>query len=226
MQEILGYKFNNPKLLDEALTHSSYGATDGEGVRLDNEKLEFIGDAFLDAIVGVEIYNSMPKGAREGDLTKMRAAVVCEKSLAKIGREMNVGNYLNLGIGEEKTGGRDKDSIIADAVEAIIGAIYLDGGYDAAAGFVKTNFSNLIEDSMNGRLSLDFKTELQEIVQRAGKTIKYVVDKTEGPDHDKTFYIRLEIDGEPVTYGVGKSKKEAQQQAAHELMEKGIDNVL
>ncbi|MBP3816303.1 MAG: ribonuclease III [Firmicutes bacterium] len=226
MEEILGYKFNNPQLLTEALTHSSYGTTDEEGVRIDNEKLEFIGDAFLDAIVGVEIYNAMPAEAKEGDLTKMRAQVVCERSLAQVGKELDIGSHLYMGIGEEKTGGREKESLIADAVEALIGAIYMDGGYAAAADFVKDKFKSLISASLQGKLVQDYKTEIQEQVQKAGKSIKYIVDRTEGPDHDKVFYIRLEIDGEPVSYGVGKSKKEAQQMAAHKLIEKGIENVL
>ena len=226
MENIIDYKFNNPLLLKEALTHSSYGWTDEDGTRIDNEKLEFIGDAFLDAIVGVEIYNQMPKGTGEGDLTKLRAQVVCEKSLARVGKELDIGNHLFMGTGEEKTGGRNKESLVADAVEALIGAIYLDGGYEEAKKFVLSKFSSVIEDSIQGKISLDYKTDLQERVQRAGKTIKYIVDKTEGPDHDKTFYIHLEIDGETKSYGVGKSKKEAQQNAAHELMKKGIDNVL
>ncbi len=223
MENILGYKFNNPELLSEALTHSSYGKVDENGARIDNEKLEFIGDAFLDAIVGVEIYGRMTNDAREGDLTKLRAQVVCEKSLAIIGKSLNIGSYINMGIGEEKTGGREKESLIADTVEAIIGAIYIDGGFDNASKFVKSKFESMIEDAVEGRLILDYKTELQERVQRAGKTLKYLVDKTEGPDHDKTFFIHIEIDDVPYTSGIGKSKKEAQQQAAHRLVEQGLD---
>lgn len=223
MEEILGYKFNNPALLKEALTHSSFGWTDDNGSRIDNEKLEFIGDAFLDAIVGVEIYNNMTNDAREGDLTKMRAQIVCEKSLSIIGKSMDIGSYINMGTGEEKTGGREKESLLADAVEAVIGAIYIDGGFDAAKDFVVQKFSALINDALNGRLILDYKTELQERVQRAGKTLKYVVDRTEGPDHDKTFFIHIEIDGEKYTSGIGKSKKEAQQEAAHKLVDQGLE---
>ena len=223
MENIIGYKFNNPELLHEALTHSSFGLVDDDGVRIDNEKLEFIGDAFLDAIVGLEIYNRMPKDAKEGELTKMRAQVVCERSLASVGKELNIGMYLNMGPGEEKTGGREKESLMADAMEAIIGAIYIDGGYDAACEFVKEKFKATIDASLEGRLIVDFKTELQERTQRAGKQLKYILDRTEGPDHDKTFYIHIEIDGKPFTQGVGKSKKEAQQQAAQRFVEEGFE---
>ena len=206
MEKILGYKFNNPKLLEEALTHSSFGLTDEDGVRIDSEKLEFIGDAFLDAIIGVEIYNRMPKEAKEGDLTKMRAQIVCEKSLASVGKTLDIGSYLKMGLGEEKTGGREKESLMADAVEAVIGAMYIDGGYEKTKAFVLDKFSETIDDSLMGRLIVDYKTELQERVQRAGKTIKYVLDNTDGPDHDKTIYVHIEIDEKPYTQGIGKRK--------------------
>ena len=224
--DVFNYEFKNPELLREALTHSSFGWVDEDEVRIDNEKLEFIGDGFLDAIVGTEIYNRMPKEAKEGDLTKMRAQIVCEKTLSVIGRKLKLGEHLQLGIGEEKTGGREKNSLIADAVEAVIGAIYLDGGYDAAKTFVKAMFDNTIEEALSGRLIADYKTEIQERAQRLGKTVKYIIDRTEGTDHDKTFYLHVEIDGEIVGHGVGKSKKEAQQNAAREIIEKGVENVL
>ena len=223
MENIIGYKFNNPLLLKEALTHSSYGWVDEDGVRIDNEKLEFIGDAFVDSIIGVEIYKRLPKDSREGDLTKMRAQVVCERTLAMVGKELNLGSHIYMGSGEEKTGGREKDSLIADTLEAIVGAIYIDGGFEAVSQFVLDKFQGMISEALEGRLILDYKTELQERVQRAGKTIKYIVDKTEGPDHDKTFYIHIEIDEVPYTSGIGKSKKEAQQEAAHKLVEKGLN---
>ncbi len=221
MEDILGYKFKNTEFLKEALTHSSFGWVDEDGVRIDNEKLEFIGDAILDAIIGLSIYNLMPKDAKEGDLTKMRAQVVCERSLALVGKELNIGSYLNMGSGEEKTGGREKESLLADAMEAVIGAIYIDGGYDAAYKFVNEKFAETIKASLEGKLILDYKTELQERVQREGKTLKYIMDRSEGPDHDKTFYIHIEIDGKRYTEGVGKSKKEAQQHAAQRFVEEG-----
>lgn len=223
--EIAGYRFNNPELLKEALTHSSYGWNDSDDVRIDNEKLEFLGDAFLDAIIGSEIFRKMSKENKEGDLTKVRAQVVCERSLAVIARNLGLGNFLRLGVGEEKTGGREKDSLIADAVEAIIGAIYLDGGFQEAEKFVLKTFDNLIDEALAGKIILDHKTALHEYVQKEGASIKYVVDKTEGPDHDKTFYLHIEINDIPYTEGVGKSKKEAQQDAAKKLVEKGLDNV-
>ena len=223
MEKLLGYKFNNPMLLKEALTHSSYGWTDENGVRIDNERLEFIGDAFVDSIVGVEIYKRLPNDSKEGELTKMRAKVVCERTLAKVGKDLGIGAYISMGVGEEKTGGREKDSIIADTLEAIVGAMYIDGGYDAVSDFIRDKFTPMIDAAIDGKLVVDYKTELQEKVQRAGKTIKYVVDKSEGPDHDKTFYIHIEIDEKPYTSGVGKNKKEAQQQAAQKLVEEGLD---
>ena len=226
VENSIGYKFREPILIAEALTHSSYGWTDEDDVRIDNEKLEFIGDGYLDAIVGSRIYEEMSNDTKEGDLTKARAQIVCESSLATIGRSLNLGEFLRLGPGEEKTGGRDKDSLIADAVESVIGAIYLDGGYDAASKFVLDKFQGLINDALSGRLITDFKTELQERVHRAGGTIKYTVERTEGPDHEKVFYINLEINDKIVSSGVGKSKKEAQQRAAKIIMEKGIENVL
>ena len=222
----LNYEFNNPELLKEALTHSSFDWRTDEDIRIDNEKLEFIGDGFLDAVVGTEVYYRMPESAKEGDLTKMRAQIVCEKSLAMVGKKLHLGEHLKMGVGEEKTGGREKESLIADAVEAIIGAIYLDGGYEAASEFVLKNFTEMINEAIEGRLILDHKTALQEMAQREGWEIRYVIDKTEGPDHDKTFFVHLEVNGKNVGHGIGKSKKEAQQMAAHEAIEKGIDNVL
>ena len=225
-EECLGYKFSNTDYLKEALTHSSYDWHPNESYRVDNEKLEFIGDAFLDAIVGTEVYKRMPEESKEGDLTKMRAQIVCERSLAIVGRSLEIGMYLRMGPGEEKTGGREKDSLIADSVESIIGAIYLDGGYDAAYAFVLDKFDELIQDAVEGRLILDYKTGLQEWAQKTGAEIKYITDRMEGPDHDKTFYIHLEINGKEVSKGVGKNKKEAQQMAAEEIMKRGLDNVL
>ena len=224
--EELNYEFENPELLKEALTHSSFDWRSPVDIRIDNEKLEFIGDGFLDAVVGTEVYYRMPEEAKEGDLTKMRAQIVCEKSLAMIGKKLRLGEHLRMGVGEEKTGGREKESLIADCVEAIIGAIYLDGGYEAAAEFVLKNFAEMIDEAISGKLILDHKTALQEMAQREGLEIRYVIDRTEGPDHDKTFFVHLELNGKKVGQGVGKNKKEAQQMAAHEAIEKGIDNVL
>lgn len=222
----LGYKFSNPHYLKEALTHSSFDWRPDETYRIDNEKLEFIGDAYLDAIVGTEIYKRMPAESKEGDLTRIRAQIVCERSLAIVGKSLDIGYHLRMGPGEEKTGGREKDSLIADAVEAIIGAIYMDGGFEAAYKFVFGKFNDLIQEAIEGGLILDYKTGLQEWAQKKGAAIKYIVDRMEGPDHDKTFYIHLEINGKEVSKGIGKNKKEAQQMAAEEVIKRGLDNVL
>ena len=225
-KEIAGYKFKNPTLLKEALTHSSYGWTnEDDELRIDNEKLEFLGDAYLDAIVGSRIFEKLPRATREGELTKVRAQVVCEKSLAALGRKMNLGSVIRLGPGEEKTGGRDKDSILADAVESVIGAIYIDGGYHETERMVLAAFDEMIDEAISGNLVEDHKTVVHERAQQEGATLKYILDRTEGPDHDKTFFVHIEINGVPMTKGVGKSKKEAQQDAAGKLIEKGLDNV-
>lgn len=227
-QEKIKYNFHDETLLEVALTHSSYarerhGEKSGNG---DNERLEFIGDGFLDAIVGVELYNLMKK-ENEGKLTKTRALVVCEKSLAEEGMNLNLGKYLKMGKGEILSGGRMRESIIADAMEAVIGAIYLDGGYEQAKDFVLRTFSKKIEDAIAGKLYVDYKTKVQEVLQGRGcqVVISYITDKADGPDHDKTFYVHLECNGKKYGSGNGKSKKEAEQNAAKATL-KEIGNVL
>ena len=218
LENMIGYEFKDKTLLDRALTHSSYNR-EKNTKHVDNERLEFLGDAFLDAIVSVELFRRRPSWT-EGKLTKTRAIVVCEKSLAEIARGIDLGAYLNMGYGEEQAGGRFKDSIIADSIEAIIGALYIDGGYDEANRFVLKFFHETIENAIEGKLFKDYKSEVQEILQKNGKVeIAYVIDKEEGPDHDKTFYVHLECEGISYESGVGKSKKEAEQLAAKKSIE-------
>lgn len=211
------YTFKNKELLNKALTHSSFCREYGTEGKNNNERLEFLGDAFFDAIISVELYKLLEK-VDEGKLTKTRALIVCEKSLAQVARRLDIGAYLNMGKGEEHSGGRQRESILADAVEAVVGAIYLDGGFEEVFRFVSREFAQTIEDALAGRLFTDYKTQVQEVLQKRGKKviISYHLDKEEGPDHDKTFYVHLTCNGRVLGCGSGKSKKEAEQNAARE----------
>ena len=219
LENRIKYRFQDRVYLERALTHSSYNREKNTKHK-DNERLEFLGDAFLDAIVGAELFVRM-NSVTEGTLTKTRALIVCEKALAEVAREFNLGKYILMGHGEAGTGGRNKDSILADALEAVIGAIYMDGGYDAAQKFTVSAFEKMIEGAMAGRIFSDYKSEIQEVLQSGGKTvnINYVLDKEEGPAHDKTFYLHMECDGKKYGSGKGKTKKEAEQNAAKASLE-------
>ncbi len=219
LEKRIKYRFQDRVYLERALTHSSYNREKNTKHK-DNERLEFLGDAFLDAIVGAELFVRM-NSVTEGTLTKTRALIVCEKALAEVAREFNLGKYILMGHGEAGTGGRNKDSILADALEAVIGAIYMDGGYDAAQKFTVSAFEKMIEGAMAGRIFSDYKSEIQEVLQSGGKTvnINYVLDKEEGPAHDKTFYLHMECDGKKYGSGKGKTKKEAEQNAAKASLE-------
>ena len=221
LEEKLGYRFREPRLLETALTHSSYGLME-DGRRVDNERLEFIGDAFLDAICAEMLYERLPE-ASEGTLTKLRALVVCEASLARLARELELGEQLRLGPGDEKTGGRERDSLLADAMEAVLGAIYGDGGYEAARTVMRGLLGERVEEAVSGRLFRDYKSLLQEHLQKQGKQIHYLVEREEGPEHAKTFYVRAEADGRVLGHGRGSSKKEAEQNAASQILQEGKD---
>ena len=223
LQNKIGYKFRDEALLIKALTHSSYVHEKDGGPDKNNERLEFLGDALLDAIIGEELFRRL-SGTGEGALTKLRALIVCEKSLAHQGRVIEIGNSLYLGKGEENIGGRGRDALIADAVEAVIGAVFLDGGYEAAKGVVASLFESRINEAINGKLNEDYKTELQELLQAKGEArISYALEREEGPDHDKTFYINLFCNRRLIGKGRGRSKKEAEQDAAREALERGVD---
>ena len=219
-EEIIKYSFRDKTLLEKALTHSSYCREHDIASKDSNERLEFLGDAYFDAVISEELYKRLDK-VDEGRLTKTRALIVCEKSLASVARRIHVGEYLNLGKGEEQSGGRNRESILADALEAIVAAIYLDGGFDAMRNFVSREFEQAVEDALSGKLFADYKTHVQEVLQKRGKNtkIKYVTDREEGPDHDKTFYVHLVCDGVTMGRGSGKTKKEAEQNAAKETLE-------
>lgn len=210
----IGYSFKNPELLVTALTHSSYS----NEIRLKkqecNERLEFLGDAVLELISSEQIFRNHPDQP-EGDLTRIRASYVCEPTLALCAREICLGDYLQLGRGEDRTGGRERDSILSDAMEATIGAVYMDGGFESAQRYVE---EFILKDIEKKSLFYDSKTYLQEIVQRDLKKLEYVLLKEEGPDHNKSFEVGVLIDGKQLTTAVGRTKKKAEQAAAYEAI--------
>lgn len=209
LEESLGYSFSDPDLLLQALTHKSWGSPD-------NERLEFLGDSVLELAVSHLLFFSLPQ-ASEGDLSKARASLVREDFLAEKAKELDLGQYLRLGKGEEVTGGREKASILASALEALIGAIYLDGGYGAAFRVVERLFGEAVrEGKWRDR---DYKTQLQEYTQALFReTPQYVLLSEQGPEHSKTFEVAVYVKGELLGKGVGKSKKEAEQRAAQEAL--------
>ncbi|MBM6918646.1 ribonuclease III [Intestinimonas butyriciproducens] len=215
----LGYRFHNDQLRQNALTHSSYANENREkGVR-SNERLEFLGDAVLGFICAEYIYSHF-RHMPEGELTKLRASIVCEKSLYEYAQRLNLGEHLLLGHGEESGGGRKRPSVLADAVEAMLAAIYLDGGMEAAKGFILDYIKEKAETVSHTRHPLDYKTALQEIVQKnREETLTYRLKGESGPDHDKRFLIELLINSNVIAQGEGRSKKEAEQEAARQALE-------
>ena len=211
-----GYHFQNPHLLKQAMTHSSYANEHKAKGNHDNERLEFIGDAVLEVVSSEFLFRHYP-ALPEGDLTKLRASIVCEPTLALCARELDLGDFLLLGKGEEHTGGRKRDSIVSDAMEALIGAIYLDGGFASAKEFVHRFIMTDIEHK---KLFYDSKTILQEQVQKNWHDgeISYVLTGEEGPDHDKTFLVDLYVAGEKKSSGKGRTKKAAEQDAAYRCL--------
>ena len=215
LQEKLGYTFNDEAVLIRALSHSSY-VNENHSAGDSNERLEFLGDSVLGLITAENFFKNYTK-LPEGELTKLRAATVCEKSLAGFARQLELGKYLLLGKGEILTGGRERPSIQADAFEAIIAAIYLDGGMEAARNFVLKYIEEAIRQQQSIR---DYKTMLQEVVQRnPGEIIEYVLTGETGPDHDKRFEVEVHLNSNVIGRGIGKSKKKAEQEAAREALE-------
>ncbi|MCD7947354.1 MAG: ribonuclease III [Oscillospiraceae bacterium] len=220
LEEKLGYTFKAPDLLDQAITHSSYANEHkSEGMR-SNERLEFLGDSILGMVVADRLYREHPD-MPEGDLTRMRALLVCEGSLAEVARRLDLGAHLKLGHGECVAGGRARPSIMADAVEAILAAVYLDGGIGSA----RKSIQRLILDHQpEAYANCDYKTALQELVQRkSGQVLRYALVKSSGPDHAKTFRVEVTLNGVPMGTGEGHSKKEAEQSAAKEAIAQ-LDN--
>lgn len=215
-EEILNYKFNNINLLENALTHSSY-ANEVHSAHGSNERLEFLGDSVLSIIVSEYLYKNFKK-LPEGELTKLRASLVCEKTLCMFSRQMNVGDFLLLGKGEAHNHGNERPSILADAFEAILAAIYIDGGIEAAKKHV---LRFVIPELENGEYELfnDYKTALQEVIQRnPEERLTYVLIDETGPDHDKRFTVEVHLNSNVIGTGVGKSKKQAEQAAAHQAL--------
>jgi ribonuclease III len=214
----LGYPFNDPDQLVSALCHSSYVNEQPQPSMTSNERLEFLGDAVLNLAISHLLMHHFPDLA-EGDLSRNRAFLVNETRLAAIAREIGIGPHLLLGKGEELTDGRDKNSILADAVEAIIAAIYLDGGFDAAFAFVERQFKERLQKANRSRYATDYKSRLQERVQSLYHQVpRYQVVASRGPDHDKTFTVRMAVAG-ICAEGDGKSKKMAEQEAARAGLE-------
>ncbi len=216
LQNKLDYQFKNEELLLRALSHSSYANENHETCAGSNERLEFLGDSVLGFITAENFFTNYTKFP-EGELTKLRANMVCEKSLAGFAREINLGEYLLLGKGEVVTGGRNRPSIQADAFEAVIAAIYLDGGMESARKFVL----HYIDEAIKKHQSIkDYKTILQEVVQKnPGEIIEYVLVGESGPDHDKRFEVEVHLNSNVIGKGIGKSKKRAEQEAAREALE-------
>lgn len=215
LEEKINYHFQNFQLLKQALTHSSYANEHHINKIYNNERLEFLGDSVLEVVSSDFLYHAHPD-LPEGELTKMRASMVCEPTLALCAADIDLGNYLLLGRGEESTGGRTRDSITSDALEALIGAIYLDGGFTSAKEFILTYIMNDIE---NKKLFYDSKTILQEMVQRDyEQTLRYELLEEFGPDHDKTFVVRVLIGEQEAGRGKGRTKKAAQQMAAYQAI--------
>ena len=214
----IGYAFREERLLREALTHKSYSNEHPETASIHNERLEFLGDAVLDMVVSQRIFLDYPR-LPEGELTRIRAEVVSEPALAAVARRMAIGDYLWLGRGEERSGGRQKESLIANAVEALLGAIYLDGGLESVRLVVDRFFAAAIEEAFCRKSGIDYKTRLQEVLQaRQGSPPAYRLVRAEGPDHDRTYTIEVLHGGRSIGAGSGVTKKAASQQAARQAL--------
>lgn len=223
LEKRIGYTFSDKALLNNALTHSSYASENKLGYTANNERLEFIGDAYVDAVVGMKLFEILGD-SHEGVLSRYRADVVCEASLSDAARSINLGEFLFLGRGEDTSGGRDKPSILADAFEALLGAILIDGGYDACKEVILRLLGDKTLQAATGALSRDFKTKLQEIVQEksCNSVITYKVTDETGPDHNKTFTVSVSINGAQCGTGTGSSKARAEQAAAKDALSKGV----
>lgn len=213
-QEMIGYQFKDEQLLKQALTHSSYANEKHLKKLSDNERLEFLGDAVLELTSSEFLFTHYPK-LTEGQLTKLRASIVCEPTLALCTEEIKLGDYLFLGKGEDQTGGRKRKSILSDAMEAVIGAIYLDGGFANAKEFV---LKFIMTDIEHKHLFYDSKTILQEVVQGEHEQLSYVLLEETGPDHDKSFTVGVLIGNKEISTGTGHTKKAAEQEAAYNAL--------
>ncbi|MDD5304171.1 MAG: ribonuclease III [Elusimicrobia bacterium] len=214
LEEVIGYRFIDAGLLKQAMSHKSFASESGSGVY--NERLEFLGDSVLASVVAHAVYAGYPDEP-EGNLSKKKSLLVSRPSLATWGEALDIGSYLHLGVGEESTGGRTRQSLLANAVEALIGAIYLDGGYEAAAKFIRAWYA----ERHGSLLETDHKSKLQEILQKRHKSPPtYETTSSTGPDHDKVFQILVRLGERELGRGAGKSKKEAEQAAASDALKK------
>ena len=218
LETAIGYRFQNIQLLQNALTHSSYANERWHNSLLSNERLEFLGDSVLGMLVAEYLYKTFPDRP-EGELTRMRADMVCENTLAAVANKIGLGSHLLLGHGEERLGGRSRESILADATESVIAACFLDGGLTAAEQFVQKFI--LVEVPVTRLNNMDYKTALQELVQqKKNQVLSYALVGQSGPDHDKQFDVAVSLNGSVVGTGSGRSKKRAEQMAAKSAMEK------
>ena len=224
LQEKINYKYTDLKLLKTALSHSSY-ANETKGAIKCNERLEFLGDSVLSIVVSEYLFERF-KNQPEGDLTRLRAALVCEKTLHKFALSIDLGKYILLGKGEEHTGGRQRPSILADAFEALIASIYLDGGFTPAKEFVLPFVVEALKHEMSDDIH-DYKTALQEVIQKNPEEhIEYQIIGESGPDHDKRFTVAVMLNSNMIGKGTGKSKKQAEQFAAKEALKlMGYDKI-
>ncbi len=222
LEAAIGYHFHNISLLQNALTHSSYANERWHNSLLSNERLEFLGDSVLGMLVAEYLYRNFPDRP-EGELTRMRADMVCEGTLSATANRIGLGKHLMLGHGEEQGGGRTRDSILADAMESVIAACFLDGGLEAALQIVQKFI--LVEVPVTRLHNVDYKTQLQELVQqKKNQVLSYTLVGQSGPDHDKHFDVAVSLNGETVGVGSGSSKKRAEQMAACDAMEKLFPN--
>lgn len=220
LEDVLGYSFKDHRLLDEALTHRSFINESDDKSISDNQRLEFFGDAVIDFILSGLLLELFPD-CREGELTKIRATLVDEKSLARLASELGLGAFLKMGRGEERSGGRVKRSLLADAYEALVAAVYLDGGLDSVQRFLVDQFRPLLVNRRNVMAGRDYKTDLQELAQAARSIMpRYVLTDIAGPDHEQYFTVEVFLGNELFGKGSGQSKKEAEQSAARSGLER------
>ena len=218
MERLLGYRFDRRELLDEALRHSSFVNEQPDEQLRDNERLEFLGDAVLNLVIGHLLMRDYP-AMREGDMSRIRANMVNETQLANLARSIDLGRFLQLGKGELQTNGQNKNSLLANAFEALIAAIYLDQGYAAVFDVIERHFKALLDEGPQLSTGQDYKSRLQEALQSSGKVMpSYEVAEETGPDHDKTFLVVMRA-GDLESQGLGKSKKNAEQDAARKALE-------
>ena len=220
LENAIGYRFRSRNLLVLALTHSSYSNEHGRGRAGNNERLEFLGDAVLECVSSEYLYGNYPD-LPEGEMSKLRASMVCEPTLARCSDEFDLRDFIRLGKGEEQNGGRNRPSILSDALEALIGAVYLDGGFSCARTFI---LEHVMDGIAEKRSFTDSKTALQEIAQSRGLPVEYLLLSAEGPDHDRTYEYAVLIGGTEEGRGTGHSKKAAEQEAARKAIENLTEN--